>query len=293
MNTTVDIPVKNTTVDIPVMNMPPPPPQQSFPPVIPQGLSNPLPPPPPMMMSALPDYCPPTEEPSPEAHEKEAPQPSEDQSVPAPDGSNPAENDKGEKKENGGDSEELRLCIKGYSDFAGISESVKSITTADDICNAGDGFEFVLEHFHLLESVIVGNHSFNKAIRFSISSIPSVKRIRIGEGSFNFNPSDGGKTILSFEVMNCNYLESISISKQSFIYFNSFNLDTCCSLGSLTIGQVNLESNNFTYADFIPGCGLRGLHTISVGDGCFSKGTRCILNGLDMFLFLWIRFERD
>ena len=291
MNTTVDIPVKNTTVDIPVMNMPPPPPQQPFPPVIPQGLSNPLPPPPPMMMSALPDYCPPTEEPSPEAHEKEAPQPSEDQSVPAPDGSNPAENDKGEKKENGGDSEELRLYIKGYSDFAGVSESVKSITTADDICNAGDGFEFVLEHFHLLESITVGNHSFNKAIRFSISSIPSVKRICIGEASFNFNPSDGGKTALSFEVTECNALEFISIDPQSFRHFNSFKLDTCSSLRSLSIGHVDYDSNNFTYADFILGCGLLGLETIHVGDGCFSRGTRCILNGLDMCLCLWIRLE--
>ena len=244
-----------------------------------------------MMMSALPDYCPPTEEPSPEAHEKEAPQPSEDQSVPAPDGSNPAENDKGEKKENGGDSEELRLCIKGYSDFAGVSESVKSITTADDICNAGDGFEFVLEHFHLLESITVGNHSFNKAIRFSISSIPSVKRICIGEASFNFNPSDGGKTILSFEVTECNALEFISIDPQSFRHFNSFKLDTCSSLRSLSIGHVDYDSNNFTYADFILGCGLLGLETIHVGDGCFSRGTRCILNGLDMCLCLWIRLE--
>ena len=102
-----------------------------------------------------------------------------------------------------------------------------------------------------------------------------------------------GRPPCPLKSLNCDYLESISISKQSFIYFNSFNLDTCCSLGSLTIGQVNLESNNFTYADFIPGCGLRGLHTISVGDGCFSKGTRCILKGLDMCLCLWIRFERD
>ena len=180
----------------------------------------------------------------------------------------------------------MRLCIRGYSDFTGISESVKSITTADDICNAGDGFEFVLEHFHLLESVIVGNHSFNKAIRFSISSIPSVKRIRIGEGSFNFNPSDGGKTILSFEVMNCDYLESISISKQSFIYFNSFNLDTCCSLGSLTIGQVNQDSNNFTYADFILNSALLQLSNISVGDGCFSKGSRCVLGGMTACVWL-------
>lgn len=245
-----------------------------------------------MMMSALPDYCPPTEEPSLEAHEKEA-QPSEEPSVPAPDDSNPGENDKGEKKENGGVSEELRLCIKGYSDFTGISESVKSITTADDICNAGDGFEFVLEHLHLLESLTVGNHSFNKAARFSVSYFPSVKRIRIGEGSFNFNPSDGGKTILSFEVNECNALESIVIQKNSFTYFNSFNLDTCSSLRSLTIGQVNQESNNFTYADFIPGCGLRGLHTISVGDGCFSRGTRCILNGLEMCLCLCLRLECD
>ena len=69
--------------------------------------------------------------------------------------------------------------------------------------------------------------------------------------------------------------------------------DYVCQQNKNRLGEaaLNYYGRKFTYADFIPGCGLRGLHTISVGDGCFSKGTRCILNGLDMCLCLWIRLE--
>ena len=172
-----------------------------------------------------------------------------------------------------------------------MDETIHAIITDDNVCNGKSGYEFVLERYHALEFLSVGNNCFNKTVRFSLSYLPSLFRISIGEDSFNFNPSDGGNTILSFMITSCNALESVFINKQSFTFFNSFNLDTCCSLRSLTIGHVNQDSNNFTYADFILNSALLQLSNISVGDGCFSKGTRCVLGGMTACVWLWLRVD--
>ena len=196
------------------------------------------------------------------------------------------DNDDDDNDDDDDDDDDDTLYIERFADFNDMDETIHAIITDDNVCNGKSGYEFVLERYHALEFLSVGNNCFNKTVRFSLSYLPSLFRISIGEDSFNFNPSDGGNTILSFMITSCNALESVFINKQSFTFFNSFNLDTCCSLRSLTIGHVNQDSNNFTYADFILNSALLQLSNISVGDGCFSKGTRCVLGGMTVCVWL-------
>ena len=72
------------------------------------------------------------------------------------------------------DDDDDTLYIERFADFNDMDETIHAIITDDNVCNGKSGYEFVLERYHALEFLSVGNNCFNKTVRFSLSYLPSL-----------------------------------------------------------------------------------------------------------------------
>ena len=107
-----------------------------------------------------------------------------------------------------------------------------------------------------IETIDIGNDCF-KSITDSvvISGLPELISLRIGSNSFYDGTNDILNTI--FQVYNCSKLLSIEIGEYSFSKFGGdFKLLFLPSLQNLTIGSIENESNNFMH---IPNLSIRSI----------------------------------
>ena len=97
-----------------------------------------------------------------------------------------------------------------------------------------------------LEIIEIGNYCFNAiASNVSFSSLPELTSLKIGSYSFYDEASDIMNSNI-FQVHNCPQLLSIEIGEYSFAKFGgNFNLISLPALQNLTIGSLENESNNF------------------------------------------------
>ena len=134
--------------------------------------------------------------------------------------------------------------------------------------------------FPSLTTLTIGDQAFKQATTFSMSKLPSIETIDIGNDCFNAISNnvyvsglpelislrigsnsfyDGTNDILNtiFQVHNCSKLLSIEIGEYSFSKFGGdFKLLFLPLLQNLTIGSIENESNNFMH---IPNLSIRSI----------------------------------
>ena len=89
--------------------------------------------------------------------------------------------------------------------------------------------------FVLLKSIEIGDNCFENVDIFKIDGLNQLILLKIGENSFDisYRDSDFG----SFQILNCNKLESIEIGRGSFYNYAGFELVNLPKLYSITLGD--------------------------------------------------------
>lgn len=103
-----------------------------------------------------------------------------------------------------------------------------------------------------LESIEIGDDSFEGVKILKIEGLNKLKSLRIGNNSFTEHRNDyGNDKTKSFHIVNCESLEWIKIGKFSFSDFaGEFELKNLNSLQSIQIGKITSDSFNFYYSSF-------------------------------------------
>ena len=115
----------------------------------------------------------------------------------------------------------------------------------------------IVSLFCNLESIEIGNDSFESVKTFIIDGLSRLKTIKIGKNSFTQKKnSNGNDKLKSFHILNCESLILIQIGEYSFSDFaGQFNLNNLPQLQSIQIGIVGSYSNNFYNCSFV----IRGI----------------------------------
>ena len=103
---------------------------------------------------------------------------------------------------------------------------------------------------------MIGDDSFKKTTSFTISTLPSLETIDIGNNCFKSIAKEVSfrnfPELTSLRIGNSSFYDedskllSIEIGEYSFSKFgSSFTVSSLPSLESLTIGSIENESNNF------------------------------------------------
>ena len=117
---------------------------------------------------------------------------------------------------------------------------------------------FDISRFTLLESLEIGDDSFESIETFMINDLPKLRSLKIGSNSFTQVKYDkiARNESKSFHILNCESLESIEIGVNSFSDFGGeFELSNLKSLKSIKIGSIENESYNYLWSSFI----IRGM----------------------------------
>ena len=130
-----------------------------------------------------------------------------------------------------------------------IDSTVTFISLPDWTCNDANYAVFNFSRFTQIESIEIGNDSFCSVKTFNINGLNKLKSLKIGKNSFTQNKNkhdcDYSK---SFNISNCESLESIQISAYSFSDFaGGFVLKQLPNLQSIQIGNEDSDSWNFRY----------------------------------------------
>ena len=124
-----------------------------------------------------------------------------------------------------------------------------------------------------LRTLTIGNESFKQATSFSISTLPSLETVEIGDNCFGaianniyinslpeltslkigrysfYDKTSDNRVNCTFQVFNCSQLLLIEIGEYSFgKYEGELKLLSLPALQNLTIGSIENESNNFMYS---------------------------------------------
>ena len=124
-----------------------------------------------------------------------------------------------------------------------------------------------------LRTLTIGNESFKQTNSFSISTLPSLETVEIGDNCFGaianniyinslpeltslkigrysfYDKTSDNRVNCTFQVFNCSQLFSIEIGEYSFgKYEGELKLLSLPALQNLTIGSIENESNNFMYS---------------------------------------------
>ena len=104
-----------------------------------------------------------------------------------------------------------------------------------------------------LESIEIGDDSFEGVKILKIEGLNKLKSLKIGNNSFTEHRNDyGNDNTKSFHIVNCESLEWINIGKFSFSDFaGEFELKNLNSLQSIQIGKIKSDSFNFYYSSFV------------------------------------------
>lgn len=137
-----------------------------------------------------------------------------------------------------------------------IDSSVTTIDLENGICNNPNVPPFNFSRFTKLQTIRIGNDSFENMKEFRIQGLQNLISLTIGENSFTAEKKrHGNDPTRSFHVLDCPHLRSIIIGKYSFCdYSGEFEVKNLPALEELKIGDITEDSWNFDYANFV----LRG-----------------------------------
>ena len=140
-----------------------------------------------------------------------------------------------------------------YSYIQSISSSVSHIIIPNWTCNEMDYTTFDFSRFTIVESIEIGNDCFRSVKTFKIDGLDRLKTLKIGNNSFTQKRQDwGDDESKSFQILNCESLESIQIGQFSFFdYAGSFFLSNLPSLQLIDIGLNDYPSANFVRSSFV------------------------------------------
>ena len=112
---------------------------------------------------------------------------------------------------------------------------------------------FDFSRFTIVESIEIGNDCFRSVKTFKIDGLDRLKTLKIGNNSFTQKRQDwGDDESKSFQILNCESLESIQIGQFSFFdYAGRFLLSNLPSLQLIDIGLNDYPSANFVRSSFI------------------------------------------
>ena len=141
-----------------------------------------------------------------------------------------------------------------------MNSSITSIVLPNWTCNDIDYTVFDFSRFTQVESIEIGNDSFESVKTFQIDGLNRLKSLKIGNNSFTqkryWHGNDSSK---SFHILNCESLESIQIGKYSFSDFaGDFELKNLPQLQFIQIGTIGSRSRNFYNSSFV----IRGIDVI-------------------------------
>ena len=108
---------------------------------------------------------------------------------------------------------------------------------------------FTISTLPSLETIDIGDNCFGAiANNIYINSLPELTSLKIGRYSFYDKTSDN-RVNCTFQVFNCSQLLLIEIGEYSFgKYEGELKLLSLPALQNLTIGSIENESNNFMYS---------------------------------------------
>ena len=150
---------------------------------------------------------------------------------------------------------ESRTIPSGFSSCTYLSQltmTSSSLSIPNNVCNADVLSSFDLSAFKLLQSINIGNENMYNANSFLLNGILQLKSLKIGDNSFTKHKKSYGKDdSKTFEISNCEKLESIEIGQYSFSdYSGKFELRNLPFLKSLKIGIITKQSSNFYFGSF-------------------------------------------
>ena len=154
----------------------------------------------------------------------------------------------------------------GIDYFESLDSNITSLILPNWSCNDVNYTTFDISRFTSLESLEIGNDSFESIESFMINDLCKLRSLKIGSNSFTklkfsewiINKLRGitsDATSITSKlcfVLNCESLESIDIGEFSFSDFGGdFALCNMISLKSIKIGSMENLSKNFIYSSFI------------------------------------------
>ena len=119
-------------------------------------------------------------------------------------------------------------------------------------------------------NLTIPNNAFNSnsISALVISNVTSIRRIEIGDNSFN--------RVREFELNGLSELESVVIGQDSFSSDGSYRIVNCPKLKSIRIGDNSFKN----YRTFVM-TNLPSLESIEFGDYCFNSGSSFSLIGMN------------
>ena len=148
-----------------------------------------------------------------------------------------------------------------------LDSSVQSITVngCDDYLNE----VLDLSKFSELVELKIGSNCFNYVSVMSISRLPKLKSVEIGEKSFQNESADS-----QLMVKNCPALVSLKIGNQSFKGFKRFNLSEVNGVTSIMVGDECFKECDLVLRE------LKGVESVCVGSGSFEKSRHTVVESL-------------
>ena len=157
--------------------------------------------------------------------------------------------------------------VNSKEEWERLASSVQSITVngCDDYLS-----ELLdLSRFGELVKLKIGSNCFNYVSVMSISRLPKLKSVEIGEKSFQNESADS-----QLMVKNCPALVSLKIGNQSFKGFKRFNLSEVDGLKSVMIGDECFKECDLVLKE------LKSVESVCVGSGSFEKSRHTVVESL-------------
>ena len=157
--------------------------------------------------------------------------------------------------------------VNSKEEWERLDSSVQSITVngCDDYLS-----ELLdLSRFGELVKLKIGSNCFNYVSVMSISRLPKLKSVEIGEKSFQNESADS-----QLMVKNCPALVSLKIGNQSFKGFKRFNLSEVDGLKSVMIGDECFKECDLVLRE------LRSVESVCVRSGSFEKSRHTVVESL-------------
>ena len=157
--------------------------------------------------------------------------------------------------------------VNSKEEWERLDSSVQSITVngCDDYLS-----ELLdLSRFGELVELKIGSNCFNYVSVMSISRLPKLKSVEIGEKSFQNESADS-----QLMVKNCPALVSLKIGNQSFKGFKRFNLSEVNGLKSIMVGDECFKECDLVLKE------LKSVESVCVGSGSFEKSRHTVVESL-------------
>ena len=157
--------------------------------------------------------------------------------------------------------------VNNKEEWDRLDSSVQSITVngCDDYLNE----VLDLSKFSELVELKIGSNCFNYVSVMSISRLPKLKSVEIGEKNFQ-NESAGNQLM----VKNCPALVSLKIGNQSFKGFKRLELSEVNGLKSVMIGDECFKECDLMLKE------LKSVDSVCVGSGSFEKSRHTVVESL-------------